>query len=72
VSALICTVVKANGKPCGRAIHAWTGLQELNKLGAHIRRCHRNALGFNTLLELRVKMENGEPIYCRDADRGDA
>ena len=68
MSALVCTIVKPNGNPCGRAIRAFTGLQELQKLGDHIRRCHKNTLIIHTLLDLRIKMENGEPIYCKHYD----
>lgn len=48
---------------CRTTIHAMTGLQELDKLGKHFLRAHRQMLDMNTLLELRVKIENGEPIY---------
>lgn len=61
---LKCTVPGCCGK-----IYAMTGLQELQKIDAHFRRAHNQNLDMGTLLELRIKMENGEPIYIRGETR---
>lgn len=51
---------------CRHVVHALTGLQEIQKLGRHIERKHKQLLGMHTLLELRVKMEAGETIFVRN------
>lgn len=63
-SGLKCTV-----PGCRAMIRGMTGLQELNRLDAHFRRIHGQALRGEQLLELRVKIENGETIYVSGGDR---
>jgi hypothetical protein len=58
--SLKCTVVGCRG-----VMRAMTGLQELEKLGNHMAMAHGQRLTMDVLLELRVKMENGDPIYVQ-------
>lgn len=53
---LKCTIGK-----CKKVIRAWTGLQELIKLQAHIKRCHGAEFNMNQTLEYRAISENIEP-----------
>lgn len=50
---LICPV-----PGCGRKIQAWTGLQELEKLRAHMRRAHLANWSPSDTLENRARIEN--------------
>jgi hypothetical protein len=49
---------------CKTVIHAFTGLQELNKLQAHWRRKHGETLSLDAALELRALAEGAsdQPI----------
>lgn len=40
-------------------IHAFTGLQELQKLRAHMSKAHRNLMTMNAALEHRAAVEEG-------------
>lgn len=53
MSGLKCTV-----PGCKKVIHAFTGLQELDKLRAHMRRAHLANWSMNEALENRITMEN--------------
>lgn len=69
---LICQIrtrslrVGGIGKLCGAKIRAFTGLQEIEKLGKHIKRTHRLYFDMNALLELRANWE--QPPIAGDAD----
>lgn len=46
---------------CKKVIRAYTGLQELQKLQAHIKRCHGSNWNLNQALEYRAISENLDP-----------
>ena len=50
--------LKCSVPGCKKIIRAFTGLQELVKLQAHIKRCHRANWNMNETLENRVIIEN--------------
>ena len=52
---------------CKKVIHAFTGLQELNKLQAHMRRAHRTPMNMNEALDRRVEIEEGSVARKLDA-----
>jgi hypothetical protein len=56
-SGLKCTV-----PGCRVTIHAWTGLQELEKLRKHMRKAHLANWDFNQTLENRVVIEKQNEI----------
>jgi hypothetical protein len=43
---------------CKKVIHAMTGLQELQKMRAHMRRCHLASITTGEALELRAAWED--------------
>ena len=45
---------------CKKVIHAMTGLQEIQKLQAHMRRAHRDPMGMLEALDHRVAVEDGQ------------
>ena len=51
--------LKCDVSGCRKVIHAMTGLQEIQKLQAHMHRAHQNPMGMNEALERRVEIETG-------------
>jgi len=55
---------------CKKVIHAFTGLQELQKLQAHMSRAHRNRMGMLEALDHRAAVEEGQnPSVARLAQQ---
>lgn len=50
--------LKCSVPGCKKVIHAITGLQEIQKLQAHMRRAHAAHWDMNETLENRVSIEN--------------
>lgn len=75
MTLLRCTLPKANGQPCGAAIHGFTGLMELRALGKHLRghasekKAHRVVVTVSALAA-REAMEDGKapPHYIVPRD----
>lgn len=52
---------------CHRVINGVTGLDEIHKLMAHVRRAHGQAIDMNMALELRARWEEPDIIGSDDS-----
>jgi hypothetical protein len=52
--------LKCDFPGCKKVIHAFTGLQELQKLQAHMSRAHRNPMDIHRALDHRAAIEEGK------------
>ena len=55
---------------CKKVIRAFTGLQELQKMQAHLRRAHLASVAPGEALELRKKFEQRGPLDDRGKPAG--